>query len=88
MEERLDGSLHIKYKDTYLKYIDITDTIRLKQADINRENESLKDVKTMNRKEISNVKSLHPWRKTNSLFFKEEILTLLKRGNFYFAPTV
>ena len=41
----------------------------------------------MNRKEISNVKSLHPWRKTNSLFFKEEILTLLKRGNFYFAPT-
>ena len=41
----------------------------------------------MNRKEISNVKSLHPWRKTNSLFFKEEILTLLKRGNVYFAPT-
>ena len=41
----------------------------------------------MNRKEISNVKSLHPWRKTNSLFFKEEILTLLKRGNFYFATT-
>lgn len=33
----------------------------------------------MNRKEISNVKSLHPWRKTNSLFFK--------RGNFYFALT-
>ena len=52
-------SLHIKHKDTYLKYIDIIDTIRLKQADINRENESLKDVKTMNRKESSNVKSLH-----------------------------
>ena len=70
MEERLDGSLHINYKDTYLKYIDITDTIRLKQADINRESKNLKDVKTMNRKEISNVKSLHTWRKTNSLFFK------------------
>ena len=71
MEERLDGSLHINYKDTYLKYIDITDTIGLKQADINRECKNLKDVKTMNRKEISNVKSLHPCRKTNSLFFKK-----------------
>lgn len=38
------------------------------KKDINKENESLKDVKAMNRKEISNVKSLHPWRKTNSLF--------------------
>lgn len=30
------------------------------QKDINKENESLKDVNAMNRKEISNVKSLHP----------------------------
>lgn len=71
MEERLNGSLHIKYKDTYLKYVDITDTIRLKQSDIKKQKEGLKEVKTMNRKEISNVKSLHPWRKTNSLFFKK-----------------
>ena len=71
MEERLDGTLHIKYKDTYLKYVDITDTIRLKQLDINKQKEETKEVKTMNRKEISNVKSLHPWRKTNSLFFKK-----------------
>ena len=41
------------------------------KKDINKENESLKDVKAMNRKEISNVKSLHPWRKTKSLFFKK-----------------
>ena len=71
MEERLDGSLYIKYKDTYLKYVDITDTIRLKQSDFDKQKENAKEVKTMNRKEISNVKSLHPWRKTNSLFFNK-----------------
>ena len=48
-----------------------SDTIRLKQLDINKQKEETKEVKTMNRKEISNVKSLHPWRKTNSLFFKK-----------------
>ena len=52
-------------------------TIRLKQSYINKQKEELGEVKTMNRKEISNVKSLHPWRKTNSLFSK--------RGNFNFA---
>ena len=71
MEERLDGSLYIKYKDTYLKYVDITDTIRLKQHYAEEEINVVEEVKTMNRKEISNVKSLHPWRKTNSLFFKK-----------------
>ena len=63
MEERLGGSLHIKYKDTYLKYTDITDIIRLKQSDIKKQKEEIKEVKTMNRKEISNVKSLHPLEK-------------------------
>ena len=71
MEERLDGSLYIKYKDTYLKYVDITDTIRLKQQYAEEEINVVEEVKTMNRKEISHVKSLHPWRKTNSLFFKK-----------------
>lgn len=70
IEERLDGSLHIKYKDTYLKYIDITDTIRLKQHNA-EEITITKEVQIMSRKEISNIKSLHPWRKTNSLFFKK-----------------
>ena len=63
------------------------ESMKKEMDQLRKENESLKDVNAMNRKEISNVKSLHPWRKTNSLFFKEEILTLLKRGNFYFAPT-
>ena len=31
IETRLDGSIHLRYKDTYLKYVDITDNIRLKQ---------------------------------------------------------
>ncbi|MBR1754169.1 hypothetical protein IJ732_04960 [bacterium] len=70
MEERLDGMLYIKYKDTYLKYVDITDRIRLKQHST-EETCVVEEVKIMDRKEISNVKSLHPLRKTNSLFFKK-----------------
>ena len=68
IETRLDGSVRLKYKDVYLKYIDITDNIRLKQYYFE---EQIEEVKTMNRKEVSNVKSLHPWRKSNSLFFKK-----------------
>lgn len=64
--------MYIKYKDTYLKYVDITDAIRLRLLDIDKQKEDVKEVKTMNRKEISSVKSLHPWRKTNSLFFNEK----------------
>ena len=68
IETRLDGSVHLKYKDCYLKFIDITDNIRAKQ---HYQEEQVEVVKTMTRKEVSNVKSLHPWRKSNSYFFKK-----------------
>jgi transposase len=63
IEKRLDESLHMKYKDIYLKYEDITDKQPEKQN---------KEIKIMTRKEVTNIPSLgHPWRrwnnKTNSL---------------------
>lgn len=77
IEERLDGSIHIKYKDCYLKFKDITE-IKREKANQNQKSkqEEVKETKTdttkvMNRKEISNVKYFHPWRKSNSLFFRK-----------------
>jgi hypothetical protein len=66
IEKRLDGSIHVKYKDIYLKYEDITDKQPKKQN---------KEIKIMTRKEVTNIPSLgHPWRtwnnKTNSLMKK------------------
>ena len=79
IEERLDNSIHIKYKDCYLKFKDITETIREKvkqNQNQKTKQEEVKEtqtntIKVMNRKEISNVKYLHPWRKSNSLFFRK-----------------
>ena len=75
IEERLDNSIHIKYKDCYLKFKDITETIREKVNQKTKQEEvketQTNTIKVMNRKEISNVKYLHPWRKSNSLFFRK-----------------
>lgn len=68
IETRLDGSVRLKYKGKYLKYTDITNNICLKQYYFEEQTE---EVKTMDRKEVSNVKSLSPWRKTNALFFQK-----------------
>jgi transposase len=63
IEKRLDESIHVKYKDIYLRYENITDKQPEKQN---------KEIKIMTRKEVTNIPSLgHPWRtwnnKTNSL---------------------
>ena len=76
IEERLDGSIHIKYKDCYLKFKDITETIREKvnqKQNLKKLKKTTKTdtIKLMNRKEISNVKYFHPWKKSNSLFFRK-----------------
>jgi transposase len=58
IEKRLDESIHVKYKDIYLKYEDITDKQPEKQN---------KEIKIMTRKEITNIPSLgHPWRTWNN----------------------
>ena len=58
IEKRLDESLHMKYKDIYLKYEDITDKQPEKQN---------KEIKIMTRKEVTNIPSLnHPWRRWNN----------------------
>jgi len=59
IENRLNGSIHVKYKDIYLNYKEITEKQPVKQ------NED--KVKTMTRKEVTNIPSLnHPWRQWNN----------------------
>jgi len=59
IENRLDGSVHVRYKDVYLNYEDITDKQPVKQFE--------DKVKIMNRKQVVNIPSLkHPWRAWNN----------------------
>jgi len=59
IENRIDGSVHIRYKDVYLNYEDITDKQPVKQCE--------EKVKIMTRKEVTNIPSLsHPWRRWNN----------------------
>jgi transposase len=60
VENHLDGSIHIRYKDVYLNYEEITDKQAIKQIEIE------KKVKTMTRKEVLNLTKISnpnsPWR--------------------------
>lgn len=76
VENRLDGSIHIRYKNVYLGYEEIPNKETIKNS---------KQVKVMTRKNVTNIPSLdHPWRRFNikTKFTKEELLTLPKTGNF------
>ena len=58
IENRLDSSVHIRYKDVYLNYEDITDKQPVKQCE--------EKVEIMTRKEVLNIPSLkHPWKRWN-----------------------
>jgi len=61
IENRLDGSVHIRYKNIYLNYEDITDKQPVKNCE--------EKVKIMTRKEISNLTKIKnpnsPWRRWN-----------------------
>ena len=63
---KLDGGVHLKYKDCYLKFIGFPDNIRVNE---HYQEDQLEEVKTLTRKEVFNVKSLHPWIKSNLYFF-------------------
>lgn len=59
IENRLDDSVHIRYKDVYLNYEDITDKQPVKQCE--------EKVKIMTRKQVVNIPSLnHPWKRWNN----------------------
>ena len=67
IEQRLDDSIHIRYKDVYLNYEAITEKQPARTC---------KKVEIMTRKEVTNIPSLnHPWRRWNKK-------TDLKKGKF------
>jgi len=58
IEHRLDNSIHIRYKDVYLTYAEITKKQPVKKC---------KEVEVMTRKEVTNIPSLkHPWKRWSS----------------------